>query len=131
MSDTSGSRTLSPPAVWRGRTCSHIGPEGQWTETDIRAQLSLFSGWQYLPPGQSADGRPRLFKRFLFPDFNAMEPVLIRLLTIARMQDHHPDVQFGYRDLTVSWNTHSAGGLSDNDWICAALLEEVAATVSA
>lgn len=75
-------------------------------------------------------GPAAIQKRFLFADFNAMEPVLIRLLAIARLQDHHPDVQFGYRDLTVRWNTHSAGGISDNDWICAGLLEEALMTVS-
>ncbi len=44
-------------------------------------------------------------------------------MALAREQDHHPQVQFGYNTLSVEFSTHSAGGISNNDWICAALLE--------
>lgn len=38
---------------------------------------------------------------------------------IAHQQDHHPDISFGYNNCTVSFSTHSIGGLSINDFICA------------
>lgn len=110
--------------------CSHQTPDQRWNDGDITAQLTLFPGWHLQAANPDAGQLPALVKRFLFADFNSMEPVLIRLLAIARLQDHHPDVHFGYRELRVTWNTHSADGISDNDWICAALLEEAVETVN-
>ncbi len=42
---------------------------------------------------------------------------------ISHRQDHHPDLQVGYDRCRVSYATHSIGGLSDNDFICAAKLD--------
>lgn len=39
---------------------------------------------------------------------------------IAHQQDHHPNLQVSYKQCTVTYNTHSVGGLSINDFICAA-----------
>lgn len=39
---------------------------------------------------------------------------------IAHQQDHHPDLLVSYNHCTVTYNTHSVGGLSINDFICAA-----------
>lgn len=49
---------------------------------------------------------------------------------IAHREDHHPDIAFGYRQCTVTYSTHAANGLTENDFICAAkidaLLEDAA-----
>lgn len=39
---------------------------------------------------------------------------------IAHQQDHHPDLEVSYNRCLVSYSTHSVGGLSINDFICAA-----------
>lgn len=39
---------------------------------------------------------------------------------IAHQQDHHPDLLVSYNCCTVTYSTHSVGGLSINDFICAA-----------
>lgn len=39
---------------------------------------------------------------------------------IAHQQDHHPDLHVGYNRCTVTYSTHSAGGLTLKDFICAA-----------
>lgn len=39
---------------------------------------------------------------------------------IAHQQDHHPDLHVSYNSCTVTYSTHSVGGLSFNDFICAA-----------
>jgi 4a-hydroxytetrahydrobiopterin dehydratase len=42
------------------------------------------------------------------------------LAFMVHREDHHPDLQVGYRRCTASWTTHSAGHrLSENDVICA------------
>ena len=46
---------------------------------------------------------------------------------IANKQDHHPDMQVGYNKCTVKYSTHSVGGLSENDFICASRIESLGA----
>ena len=44
---------------------------------------------------------------------------------ISHREDHHPDVTVGYNTCRVSYITHALGGLSDNDFICAAKLDKL------
>ena len=42
---------------------------------------------------------------------------------IAHREDHHPDLAVSYNRCTVRLNTHSVGGISRNDFICAAQVD--------
>ena len=42
---------------------------------------------------------------------------------VSHREDHHPDLEVGYNKCRVRYSTHSVGGLSENDFICAAKLE--------
>ena len=42
---------------------------------------------------------------------------------IAHTEDHHPDICFGYRHCDIQFSTHAIGGLSENDFICAAKID--------
>jgi 4a-hydroxytetrahydrobiopterin dehydratase len=42
---------------------------------------------------------------------------------IANRQDHHPDLEVGYNRCVIHFSTHSVGGLSENDFICAAKID--------
>ena len=42
---------------------------------------------------------------------------------VSHREDHHPDMEVGYNTCRVRYSTHSVGGLSENDFICAAKLE--------
>ncbi|MCG6968166.1 MAG: 4a-hydroxytetrahydrobiopterin dehydratase [Gammaproteobacteria bacterium] len=42
---------------------------------------------------------------------------------IANHQDHHPDLEVSYNRCVVHFTTHSVGGLSENDFICAAKID--------
>ena len=46
---------------------------------------------------------------------------------IAHSEDHHPDILFGYNKATITYWTHAIGGLSDNDFICAAKIDALLA----
>jgi 4a-hydroxytetrahydrobiopterin dehydratase len=39
---------------------------------------------------------------------------------ISHREDHHPDLLVGYNKVRIEYSTHSIGGLSENDFICAA-----------
>ena len=42
---------------------------------------------------------------------------------VSHKEDHHPDLLVGYRTCKVTYTTHAIGGLSENDFICAAKLD--------
>jgi len=42
---------------------------------------------------------------------------------IAHREDHHPDMEVSYNRCTVRYSTHAVGGLSENDFICAAKVD--------
>ena len=42
---------------------------------------------------------------------------------VSHREDHHPDMLVGYKTCTVTYTTHAVGGLSENDFICAAKLD--------
>lgn len=45
------------------------------------------------------------------------------LAWVANREDHHPDLEVGYNRCLVRFSTHSIGGLSSNDFICAAKID--------
>ena len=60
-----------------------------------------------------------------FSGFAGLARFLRALLSLSTRQNHHPQVFFGYSDCRVSYTTHSAGGISENDFICAAEINRI------
>jgi 4a-hydroxytetrahydrobiopterin dehydratase len=60
-----------------------------------------------------------------FKDFYRTMSFVNALSYIANTEDHHPDLQVGYGYCEVTYSTHSIGGLSVNDFICAAKLDRL------
>ncbi len=46
---------------------------------------------------------------------------------VSHREDHHPDMLVGYKTCAVTYTTHAIGGLSENDFICAAKLDALVA----
>jgi 4a-hydroxytetrahydrobiopterin dehydratase len=85
---------------------------------EAEAQLrQLATGWQL-----SADGKS-LERAFRFVDFYRTMSFVNALAHIANIEDHHPDLEVGYNYCRVRYTTHSIGGLSENDYICAAKID--------
>ncbi len=42
---------------------------------------------------------------------------------ISHREDHHPELEVGYKQCRIRYSTHSVGGLSENDFICAAKID--------
>jgi 4a-hydroxytetrahydrobiopterin dehydratase len=68
-----------------------------------------------------------LSKTFTHTDFHRTMAFVNAVAWIAHEQDHHPDLAVSYKNCTVSWSTHSVGGLSINDFICAARVDALRA----
>ena len=60
---------------------------------------------------------------FQFKNFHETMAFVNAVAWVAHQEDHHPDMQLGYKHCQVTFSTHSIGGLSDNDFICAAKIE--------
>jgi 4a-hydroxytetrahydrobiopterin dehydratase len=62
-------------------------------------------------------------REFRFRDFFRTMSFVNALAHIANLEDHHPDLEIGYNYCRVRYNTHAIGGLSENDFICAAKID--------
>lgn len=65
------------------------------------------------------DGRA-LVRTFRFDDYHRTMAFVNALAFIAHREDHHPDLGVHYDRVDVRYSTHDVGGLSENDFICAA-----------
>jgi 4a-hydroxytetrahydrobiopterin dehydratase len=53
------------------------------------------------------------------------------LAHVANIEDHHPDLEVGYNYCRVRYSTHAIGGLSENDFICAAKIDRIPRQINA
>jgi 4a-hydroxytetrahydrobiopterin dehydratase len=83
------------------------------------------SAWLAELPGWSVeDGR--LTRTFRFGNYHQTIAFVNLVAWIAHQEDHHPDLEVGYGHCRVSYSTHDAGGLTHNDFICAARIAQAA-----
>jgi 4a-hydroxytetrahydrobiopterin dehydratase len=68
-----------------------------------------------------------LQKQFKFKNYYETMVFVNATAWISHREDHHPDLAVGYNACTVSYVTHAIGGLSDNDFICAAKIDALSA----
>lgn len=78
-------------------------------------------------PGWSLDG-DAIKKQFVFKGFPEAVDFVARLVPHAEAADHHPDIAINYKRVTLTYTTHSEGGLTPKDFDGAKMAERVAAT---
>ncbi|HEV8677214.1 MAG TPA: 4a-hydroxytetrahydrobiopterin dehydratase [Candidatus Paceibacterota bacterium] len=71
------------------------------------------------------DGAALLAKSFRFPDFKQTMAFVNKVAGLAEEQGHHPDMNVSYGGVTIELMTHAIGGLSENDFILAAKIDEL------
>jgi 4a-hydroxytetrahydrobiopterin dehydratase len=76
----------------------------------------LSTGWKVIED-------KRLQKEFKFKSFPATMAFVNKIALIAQEEGHHPDMEVHYSKLLVEFSTHAIGGLSENDFIMAAKIE--------
>ena len=62
----------------------------------------------------------KLVKVYPFSNYYQTMAFVNALAWISHREDHHPDLLVGYNKCRVEYTTHAIGGLSENDFICAA-----------
>ena len=76
-------------------------------------------------PGWSRHGSG-IVREFTFDGFPAAVAFVGRLVPGAEAADHHPDIAINYRRVTVTYTTHSEGGVTEKDFAGAALADRLA-----
>ena len=84
------------------------------------AQLAKLSGWLLTADGQ------RIRKEWIVKHFMAGMKFFNEVAEVAESEGHHPDLHIvGYRNVAIEIWTHAIGGLSENDFILAAKIDEL------
>ena len=87
---------------------------------DAKAQIEKLPGWML-----SADAK-KIRKQWTVKNFMAAINFFNEVAKIAEADDHHPDLHLtGYRNVAIELSTHAIGGLSENDFILAAKIDQV------
>jgi 4a-hydroxytetrahydrobiopterin dehydratase len=65
-------------------------------------------------------------KQYTFADFPSAVEFVNRLVPEAEAADHHPDILINYKRVTLTYSTHSEGGLTAKDFTGAATADRLA-----
>ncbi len=86
---------------------------------EAKTCLTQLKGWGLVEDGSA------ISQRFGFKNFYETMTFINAMAWISNTQDHHPDFSAGYNHCLVNYTTHEIGGLSKNDFICAARLNKL------
>jgi len=108
------------PTELAARHCQPLrGEAHRLPAARVQALLGALPGWQLADEGKA------LGKTFSFDDYHRTMAFVNALAFIAHREDHHPDLGVHYNRVEVRFSTHDVGGLSENDFICAAKAEQL------
>ena len=88
-------------------------------EEDSVFHLGQVPGWEL------AEDNKSIKRTIRFRDFLETISFINAMAYMSEQQDHHPDFSAGYNYCEVSYTTHAIGGLSENDFICAAKINDL------
>lgn len=85
------------------------------SQEEIDRRVGKLEGW-------AVDG-DAIRKKFVFESFPDAIAFVVRLAFEAEGADHHPDIQINYKRVTLTYSTHSEGGLTQKDFDGAKMAE--------
>lgn len=89
------------------------------TDAQVGPMLKGLDGW-------SREGKV-ITKAFRFTNYWETMAFVNATAWVSHREDHHPDLAVGYNQCVVTYTTHAIGGLSENDFICAAKIDALLA----
>ena len=101
-----------------------VGCEGgipALTRDEANQLLTQLKDWKVSDDGKS------LSKRFTFKGFYKTMSFVNAIAWIANQEGHHPDMEVSYNYCLVKFTTHAVDGLTKNDFICAAKINQLGA----
>ena len=85
------------------------------TQDEARNLLKQLDSWELKDNAIS--------KTFSFKNYYQVIAFVNAVAWMTHREDHHPDMTVGYNQCRVKYSTHAIGGLSENDFICAAKVD--------
>lgn len=85
------------------------------TDAEVSASLAQLSGWEVV--------HGEIAKTYNFKNYYETMAFVNAAAWVSHREDHHPDMELGYNKCRVRYITHAIGGLSENDFICAAKID--------
>ena len=110
----------TPLAQQRCEACTPETPTLSRTDAENLLQ-ELDTGWSL----QERDGKDWLTRTLKFKGFMPGVALVNRIAEVAEQEGHHPDLELTYGSLTVRLRTHAADGLTRNDFVLAAKIDEI------
>jgi 4a-hydroxytetrahydrobiopterin dehydratase len=86
---------------------------------EVQQRLAAIPGWSLAENG--------IERSFYFDSYAKTVAFVNAVARLAEAEDHHPDMHVSHRRCTLRFTTHSAGGLTLNDFICAARVDALEA----
>jgi 4a-hydroxytetrahydrobiopterin dehydratase len=83
----------------------------------VREMLGEVKGWE------ANDEGTVITRMFRFKDHYQTVAFVNAVAWISHQEDHHPEMEVGYSRCVIHYSTHAIGGLSENDFICAAKVD--------
>jgi 4a-hydroxytetrahydrobiopterin dehydratase len=91
---------------------------------EAQRQLARLAGWRLTHDGT------RIRKDWVVKHFLAGLDFFQKVAALAENDGHHPDLHLeGYRNVWLELYTHAIGGLSENDFILAAKIDQLAVSL--
>jgi 4a-hydroxytetrahydrobiopterin dehydratase len=101
------------------RSCHKVDPDQGPLEGDQIGELSA------QVPDWEIEDEERIWRTFEFENFAQALAFVNRIGELAEHQRHHPDISLSWGMVRVELSTHSIGGLSENDFIVAAKIDQL------
>jgi len=86
--------------------------------SDVQQRMKRLNGWTL-----DSDA---IRKQFTFANFVEAIAFVNRLAPLAEAADHHPDILINYKRVTLTYSTHSEGGVTEKDFAGAAAADRLA-----
>jgi 4a-hydroxytetrahydrobiopterin dehydratase len=100
------------------KTCKPCeGGVAPLSRAEAERLLAQLHGWAL------DDKAGAISQTFRFKNYYQTMAFVNAVAWIAHQEDHHPDLVVGYSRCLVTYSTHAIGGLSENDFICAAKID--------
>lgn len=97
--------------------CRPLEGHAAMTPAEIASQLAVLPDWRQHDGALEAEYR--------FGNYYETLAWVNALAFVVHAEDHHPDLLVSYNRVRVRFNTHAVGGISENDFICAAKADQL------
>lgn len=78
-----------------------------------------------VPDWELSDDAKQITRRFKFKNFKESMAFVNTVAELAESEGHHPDITISWNKVTLTLMTHAISGLSENDFICAAKINQL------